>query len=87
LDSQNLSGLINKAAILNGLGRYPEALEAADRATKIDPSHPHAWVELGTAYWKCGRRSKALKCANKALKLDSTFGPAHALKRLLHTPA
>lgn len=87
LDSQNLSGLINKAAILNGLGHYPEALDAADRATRIDPSHPHAWVELGTAYWKCGKRSKALKCANKALKLDSTFGPAQTLKTLLDTRA
>lgn len=87
LDPQNLGGLINKAAILNGLGRYPEAVESADRATKIDPSHPHAWVELGTAYWKCGRRSKALKCAKQALKLDSTFWPAHTLKRLLDTRA
>jgi cytochrome c-type biogenesis protein CcmH/NrfG len=65
------------------LGRYSDAAQVAETATKVDPANPVIWIELGTAYWKMGRRSKALKCAKKAGRLDPTFEPAKTLKRLL----
>ena len=80
---ENLVALINKAALLNSLGRYPEAVKVAERAKEIDSSHPYIWVELGTAYLKIGRRSKARKCVKKALRLDPTFEPARKLENLL----
>jgi tetratricopeptide (TPR) repeat protein len=83
-DPDLLSGLINRAAALNSLGRYREAAATAERGATQDGGHPYILTEMATAYWKLGKFSKARSCAKRALERDPQFEPARRLLDLIH---
>ena len=43
-DPKNLTALVNRAATLNSLERYPEAAEAAEKALNLDRMNPHSYL-------------------------------------------
>lgn len=76
-----------KGAALVKLGRNAQALEALEKATKLDPKNAAAWRSKGTALGRLGRHEKALEALVKAIELDpknvaAWHNKAIALKRL-----
>jgi tetratricopeptide (TPR) repeat protein len=55
-----------KAACLSKLERYPEGLEAAQKATELDPNSSSALLMLGRLQERCNRLSDALVTFTKA---------------------
>jgi tetratricopeptide (TPR) repeat protein len=51
-------------------GQYKKAIEAYEKALKMDRRNKHAWNELGLAYNKIGERWKALDAYYHAIELD-----------------
>src|SRR5262249_45047275 len=67
-----------------------KGIDCSEQAIKIDPSFASAYVELSLAYSDLGlygflpskeAQQKAGWAANKAVDVDDTLGPAHALLR------
>ena len=56
----------NKASALISLGRYQEALAAAERATTLQPDNAGAWNNRGDALNLLGRHDEALALLNAA---------------------
>lgn len=52
------------------MGRYPEGLDAAERAAVLDPALTEAWVNKGTALIALGRYEEAVAASGKALEID-----------------
>jgi tetratricopeptide (TPR) repeat protein len=52
-------------------GRYSEASEALEKATRLDSSSPQAWRELGVAYSKDEKLDEATAALEESLNLDS----------------
>ena len=64
------SGWYNKGDSLLKLGRYKEALECYDKATKIHPVDTDAWYYKGLVLQKLGKDKESLKCYDKVIELD-----------------
>lgn len=53
------------------LGRYDEALQAAQRSLEIDPDYPYGWYYvLGSAYAAKGNSEEAIIAHKKATELN-----------------
>jgi len=62
--------LVTKAGILNALGRYPEAIDAADQALALDPGQAAAWNNKAFALNQQDRYAEGLAAADTAVSLD-----------------
>jgi tetratricopeptide (TPR) repeat protein len=63
----------NKGVALIKLGRYEEALQAADKAIKLDPNLALAWSIKGIALIDLGRYEEAVQAVDKAYELNPAF--------------
>jgi len=62
--------IASHASLLGALGRYPEAIVAARKATELDPIDPLAWTTLGTLYDRAGDVAGARKALSRALEIS-----------------
>ncbi len=58
-------------------GDYPEAREAFEQATELDPKHYRALTNLGNVYLEEDAFDKAIECYEQALRLNEDFANAH----------
>ncbi len=58
---------------------YVNAEQSLVRATQLDPKNVDAWLDLGTAYYKTGKRDKEGLAYKKAIELRPTSEDAHYL--------
>ena len=58
------------------LGKFQDALNAYDRATKISVKDAEVWNNKGLAFAALGKSQDALQCFNKALGLKPDFADA-----------
>ena len=75
LDSKNKYAWTGKCGALNGLGRYADALSAADIAQTLDPSD-QSYMEMvfqgkGNALKSLNRNQEALDAFDKALAINA----------------
>jgi tetratricopeptide (TPR) repeat protein len=66
-----------KGRMLEGAGRVPEALEAYERASKMDPQSAQIRAEIAALYARQNRPTDAIQAAKAALKLDPDDSEAH----------
>jgi serine/threonine-protein kinase len=64
--------------VLRPLGRFPEAIAAARRATELDPLNARVWFTLGSALFHGGQLVAAREALNRSLEIspDQSFTPA-----------
>ncbi len=72
-DPQNAAAWQGKSQALRALGRYAEALTAADQALHFDPQLAAAWCDKGYALSELNRYDEALGAQNCALALDPQY--------------
>ena len=58
-------------------GKDAEAMEAVDRASKIDPFNAMAWDTRGSLFAAAGRRAEAVSAFRRAILLNSEYATAH----------
>jgi tetratricopeptide (TPR) repeat protein len=61
------------------LGKYREARDSFDQATRIDPGTAGLWLGLGKAALQCGDLGRADLALRKAVTLDATSNEAYLL--------
>jgi tetratricopeptide (TPR) repeat protein len=66
-----------KGRMLEGLGRVTDALEAYERASKMDPQSAQIRAEIAALYARQNRPADAVTAAKAALKLDPDDSEAH----------
>ncbi len=66
-----------KGRMLEGLGRVTDALEAYERASKMDPQSAQIRAEIAALYARQNRPADAITAAKAALKLDPDDSEAH----------
>lgn len=66
-----------KGRMFEGLGRVTEALEAYERASKMDPQSAQIRAEIAALYARQNRPVDAITAAKAALKLDPDDSEAH----------
>ncbi|NQU98909.1 tetratricopeptide repeat protein, partial [Candidatus Woesearchaeota archaeon] len=52
-------------------GKLEEAIEAYDKAIKLDPKNDYAWNNKGVTLRKQGKLEEAIEAYNKAIKINS----------------
>jgi TolB-like protein/DNA-binding winged helix-turn-helix (wHTH) protein/Tfp pilus assembly protein PilF len=62
---------------LSAMGRFPEAVQEAERAHELDPLSPSITTSLATQYRVAQRYDRAIEELSAVLELDSNFAPAH----------
>lgn len=67
----------NRAAGLQRLKRYDEALEACARALALDPASADAYVNQGNVLLDLGRYDEALQASDRAIAVAGDFSEAH----------
>ena len=75
--------LNNKGNALFYLGRYKEALDAYDRATRLKPDFSRACYNKSLAIHRLGRDKEALEAVEEALRLAPELKEAKELKTQL----
>ncbi len=77
--------------VLAVMGRLPEAVEEARRASEIDPLSPRAWSTLGHMYYSSGQLEAARTALEKSLQIapeqSYTAGHLAAVHLLRKKPA
>ena len=63
----------DRVALLADLGRYDDAIAAADEGIALYPKEPGLWNNKGYAYMKMGRYSEAADAYDHAVTIDSTY--------------
>ncbi|HSF19145.1 MAG TPA: winged helix-turn-helix domain-containing protein [Vicinamibacteria bacterium] len=63
---------------LTGLGRHVEAIEAIERARRLDPLSPQVQSDVGWFYYFAGRFEEALTACERTLELEPGFDLAEA---------
>jgi len=66
---------------LHKLGRYSEAIEAYNRAIKLNPNSADAWSNLGAAKWEVGQLDQAINAMEKALQIQPNLPNAKNLRQ------
>jgi tetratricopeptide (TPR) repeat protein len=66
----------NKGVALKNLGKYDEAIEAFDRAIRLDPNDAPTWSYKGNAFNSQGKYDEAIKAYDEAIRLDPNYTDA-----------
>ncbi len=63
--------------VSRSLGRFPEGIAAARRATELDPLNARVWFTLGSVLAMSGQRGLARQALNRSLEIspDQSFTP------------
>ncbi len=80
LDSGNSAAQLGISSVLSTLGRFPEALVVAKRATELDPLSTSAWGALCRLLTSSRQFAPALEANQRVLDIDP--GHAYALNNL-----
>ncbi len=64
------------AFYLQALGRHDDALEAAGRATALEPLSPYQLAQEGRVLYRARQYEKALQRYSRALEIDPSYPPA-----------
>lgn len=76
-------GLVNRSALAEHQNRADLAVALARRATEINPDHPFAWLQLGSALSRTGATREAIAALREALRVSPREVRVHlALARL-----
>ena len=68
-----------RAAWLQSLGKYEEALAAAEKALELRPSgYSRPWMNKASTYFELRRDDEALDCARRALDIATAASPEFA---------
>jgi tetratricopeptide (TPR) repeat protein len=68
-------------------GNYDAALDALDRAAKLDPQNPQVQNFLGVALAQKGLRTQAETAFRKAVEIDPEYGDAHKNLAIIYLSA
>ena len=69
---------LNRGLIeLNKNINYLKAIEYFEKAIKVSPNYPEAWLSRGVALYKLKRQEEALESYNKAISLNSESAEVH----------
>jgi tetratricopeptide (TPR) repeat protein/KaiC/GvpD/RAD55 family RecA-like ATPase len=72
-EPEDLNAWISRAGVLAKVGRYEDAINSLDQATKLDLKHTEAWETKGDLYQKLGDHKRATFCYLRAHEsLDKT---------------
>ena len=63
--------------VLDELGRHDDAIDACERALKIDPEHLHGLNHLGVSLHHQGRHTDAIAVFKRAEDIDAAFEPSY----------
>lgn len=63
----------DRVALLTDLGRYDEAIAAADEGIAQYPKEPGLWNNKGWAYYQMGKYNEAAAAYDKAVTLDAEY--------------
>jgi len=72
---KNVNAWIQLGDISMDVARYPEAIDAYQKALEIDPKNVDVRVDMGTCYRNSGKPDLAMKEYKKALEIN----PSHAM--------
>jgi len=78
----NATTLIEKAVILNSLGRFDEAIVYLDKAMSIDPNNVRALINKGRSLSQLHRFEEAISNYDRALRIDPQNTDAYINKGL-----
>lgn len=71
LDPTNPKYYCNRAAALNNLGNYEDAIRDSEMALRYDPYYGKAFWRLGTSHTKLGQNwVEAVRCFKRAVELE-----------------
>ncbi|PKG31486.1 tetratricopeptide repeat protein, partial [Methanoregula sp.] len=70
----------DRIALLTDLGRYDEAIAAADQATALYPREPGIWNNKGWAYYQMGKYNEAADAYDHAIRVNATYLKAYLNK-------
>jgi Tfp pilus assembly protein PilF len=70
--------LLDQAGRQRRAGEFAQASATLERAIRIEPTHPAAWLELAQLRFDEGNYAQAEQMARKALNLAAEGSPAHA---------
>ena len=73
LDSTLTSAYIYRSTILDGLKRYPEAMNEIVKAEKIKPGSAKVYCKKGNIYLHQNQFLEAINCYSKSIKLNASF--------------
>lgn len=71
--------LTNLATTLTHLNEHERALECAEKALKLDPTHPNTHYAVGTILTELGRTDDAIRHFERTIRQHRTFGAAYDL--------
>jgi serine/threonine-protein kinase len=76
LNSNSVEALATFGEFLSAMGRHDEAIEAMEKARRLDPRQVETLQHLGIAYWMAGDGERALEAVSDSLKIvpDSPRG-------------
>jgi len=69
IDPHNVHAHINKANVLDHMGKHAEALMWYDSALDIDPGNAETWYNKGVTLKKTGAHDEGLVCIKKGITL------------------
>lgn len=69
LNSNSIEVLATFCEFLSAMGRHGEAIEAMEKARRLDPRRVETLQHLGIAYWMAGNGERALEAVSDSLKL------------------
>jgi len=76
-DPNNVAIWINLGNLLMDSARYPEAIDAYEKAIELDPKNVDVRVDMGTCYRRVGRSDRAAEEFRKAIAIDARHAFAH----------
>jgi tetratricopeptide (TPR) repeat protein len=79
----NAGALFNQGVSLWNQGKFPEAKEKFDAATKADPKHGEAWFLLARAHTNLGEYEQAVAAFEKYLEVDPNGSHAADAKQTI----
>jgi tetratricopeptide (TPR) repeat protein len=72
LKASSVEALGTLGQFFSAMGRHDEAIEAMERARRLDPRDVETLQHLAIAYWMAGQSERALATANESLKVEDT---------------
>jgi tetratricopeptide (TPR) repeat protein len=76
-DPKNLNALVELGNSLMDSGRFPEAVDAYQKALALDPKNTDVRVDMGTCYRSAGQPEKAAEEYKKAIASNPGHPNAH----------
>lgn len=78
VDPKNVNAWIQLGNISMDMARYPEAIDAYQKALELDAGNVDVRVDMGTCYKNIGKPDIALKEYKKAVEINPNHALAHA---------